>query len=780
MAIYTAALAGGNWNVAATWGGAGVPTTGDTAILNITSGPVTVTGVDAFCLVLDMSGYANTLTIANGRIIQVSGTGATISLGGTINPTTTGELSTRALTPITQSTTINFNGVTIPRLLIGYAAGAGNQTVTINGTTPTVQNLRVVNGGSVGSAILAGTTLNITNSVFLATGAAGTGNGSIAGIPFNITGGGTVDVNCSVSGGSEINSGFTVISGTTLRMLSNLEIGAGVVTFQAGSFLSNASNFALSLTAAISATLDTSAVTWYNVVHTSTNIILTSDLNISNNLSITPTASCSLTGSGGTRNINIQGNFSITNSIVVNMTSTIVNLIGTGIWDGNGSEIRSTTVNINGSGLYTIGSATRNSLTLSNTVVNLGLTSSATVNTNFTVGILLTASVINTNNTSLGGSQILWWNLNLGANTIVTLSQETIFQGNLTYTGTAGNGAIQGAKLLLYGNLTHTSNSQQLVGTSTIEFAGSNNVNWGTVGFTSAFQNNITINKSGGTVTLLGTINWGLTGRTLLLSSGSSTINPGTSTVAVSINQNVTISNMIFNNLTITGNNTITQNALNTINSTLLLSGSTTFSGAYGFTTQNFTCVTPNSTITLQNINANPLAEYRINGVLTLLGTLTNRIALIAAGSAPFNGTITPVGQLNYLSGTSPSVGMTVSQATGVSPAGLIGLLPNRPVITGGTSPTFTISPSATATIGSSLAMRAGYKAKFILTNNGTSSQNVTYVTTNDIDSNGGVTILSFGSNGDDINNSTVALFRTLNWGPLVAPSGSVYYTFVT
>ena len=123
---------------------------------------------------------------------------------------------------------------------------------------------------------------------------------------------------------------------------------------------------------------------------------------------------------------------------------------------------------------------------------------------------------------------------------------------------------------------------------------------------------------------------------------------------------------------------------------------------------------------------------------------------------------------------------MTVSQATGVSPAGLIGLLPNRPVITGGTSPTFTISPSATATIGSSLAMRAGYKAKFILTNNGTSSQYVSYVTTNDIDSNGGVTILSFGSNGDDINNSTVALFRTLNWGPLVAPSGSVYYTFVT
>jgi hypothetical protein len=588
MATYTASAGGGNWNVAATWGGAGVPTTGDTAILNATSGQVTVTA-NAFCLILDCTGYANTLTINTGFVIQVSGTGATISLGGTISTLQQGELSTRALAPLTQSTTINFNGVTIPRLLIGYAAGAGNQTITINGTNPTVQNLRVVNGSSAGSAVLAGTTLNITNSLFLAAGAAGTGNGSIAGIPFNITGGGTVDVTCSVASASEINSGFTVITGTTLRMLSTLEIGAGVVTFQTGSFLSNAGNFQLVLTAAATATLDTSVVTWYNVFHNSSNVVLTSDLNISNNLTIAPTALCSLTGSGGTRNINIAGSFSITNSIVVNMTSTVVNLIGTGIWDGNGSEIRFTTININGSGSYTIGSATRNGLVLSNSIVNLGLTSSATVNTNFNLSILNTTSIINTNNTSLGGSQILWWNLFMGSNSVVTLSQETTFQGNLTFTGT-GSTFIQGAKLILYGNLTHTSSGQIMSGTSTIEFAGSNNVFWGTTGFTSSFQNNITINKSGGTVTLRGTINWGQTGRTLLLSSAASTITPGTSTVVIPLNQNVTISNMVFNNLTATGGNTITQNALNTINSILTLSSSTAFTGAFGWDCNNLIC----------------------------------------------------------------------------------------------------------------------------------------------------------------------------------------------
>ena len=374
--------------------------------------------------------------------------------------------------------------------------------------------------------------------------------------------------------------------------------------------------------AAATATLDTSVVTWYNVVHSSTNVVLTSDLNISNNLTISAGAACSLTGSGGTRNINIQGGFSMTTAIVVNMTSTIVNLIGTGIWDSNGSEIRFTTININGTGPYTIGSATRNSLTLANSIVNLGLTSSATVNTNFNLSILNTTSIINTNNTSLGGFQVLWWNLFMGSNTVVTLSQETTFQGNLTFTGT-GSTFIQGAKLILYGNLTHTSSGQIIGGTSTIEFAGSNNVFWGTTGFTSGFQNNITINKSGGTVTLRGTINWGITGRTLLLSSGSSTINPGTSTVVILLNQNVTISNMVFNNLTTTGGNTITQNALNTVNSTLSLVSSTTFTGTAGWTCGTLTCSQPAAIIVLQSG-----ITYTTTTSVIMLGTNAQRITM--------------------------------------------------------------------------------------------------------------------------------------------------------
>jgi hypothetical protein len=305
--------------------------------------------------------------------------------------------------------------------------------------------------------------------------------------------------------------------------------------------------------------------------------------------------------------------------------------------------------------------------------------------------------------------------------------------------------------------------------TPTIELTGTEAAN-----FTCTQLNgNININKSAGTVvTVIQSFSYGYaTPTTFTYTSG--VVNFELTTITMTVTGNCTIVNPLsvgnfsFRNITI-GASVLTITNLLVVTTTLTCSGGTTFAGTHGFTCQNFTCTAPASIITLQNIVANPLAEYRVNGVLTILGTLANRITLQAAGFASFNGTITPVGQLNYLSGTVPQVGMTLSQATGFSPAQLNPA--NRPVITGGASPTFTITPPAGGIITPQIAMRAGFKAKFILTSNGTSSQNVTYAATQDIDSNGGVTILSFGSNGDDVNNSTIALFRTLNWGPLVAP----------
>jgi fibronectin-binding autotransporter adhesin len=360
-----------------------------------------------------------------------------------------------------------------------------------------------------------------------------------------------------------------------------------------------------------------------------------------------------------------------------------------------------------------------------------------------------------------GGQQLI---LNSNANT-----------GNLSVNGGAA-GAINGLfTLSVSGNLIPANG---LTGTSTIQMVGSSNatISTGTI------VNNLTINKSGvATVTFTASNTWGAANRTLTFNSNAIFTIGTTLTLSGSpltiVNNSTPVTQFV--NMSIPANTTLNINGATTpISGTLLLTGGATFGGTHGFITQNFTNTVPGSAITFQNIVANPNAEYIVNGVLTLIGTLANRITLQAAGSATFNGTINPVGQLNYLSGTIPSIGMTLSQNTGVSPVGLIGLLPNRPVITGGTSPTFTITPSATAIIGTSFSMRAGYKAKFTLTN-GTGSQNVAYTTTQDIDSNSGATITSFGSNGDDINNTTISLFRTLNWGPLIAPSGSVYYTFV-
>lgn len=784
MATYTAVLAGGNWNVAATWGGAGFPIAGDTAILTTTSGPVTVTGVDAVCLALNMSGYSNTLTIANGRTLTVFGTGASIIFGGTIATGTTGVISTRFNSITSAAISINFNGVTVPRLTLGYIFGAGGQTVTISGPTPTVENLNVANG-SAGAVVLAGTALNISSSLVVGPSSGGTAPGAISGVAFNFIGT-ACSVNCTGGLGlSRINNGFTVASTCTLTLLSTLQIGGGTITFSSGSSLVSGT-FGLYLNALSSAViLDTSNVTWYSINHASTaSVSISSDINVLTNFTNTTIASCSFIGTAGTpKNINIQGSFSINNgNIILNISNTIVNLNGTGVFDsGTLSYIQGvTTININTSG-YTIGSAARNWLgTESNVTINLVGTSVATVNAGHTLLTRTTGTLtLNTNNTGSGGNEIIWRNFSFGSNTALSLTNDTTFSGNLTGPG-AGTGFINGAKLLLGGNLTTGATSTLITGTSTIELYGNNSVNWNTAGHTSGYQNNITINKVGGIVNLLGTINYGLAATVRTLDKINGNIVVGTSTVIIPTNASVVINNMLFNNLTLAGGNTMTQNTLNTISNILSCSGSAIFAGTAGFTTSGFSCTLANSTLTFQNINANPGAIYTVNGALTITGTQLSRVILQAAGRANFTGGITG-NILTVSAGTNPSVGMTVSQASGISPNGLLPFITNRPVITavGPGAGQYTLNQTLTTPVPAGTALAAGYKAKFILSNIGTASQNVFYAQTQDIDSNGGITILSAGSNGDDTATNT-ALFRTLNWGPLIAPSGSVYYTFVS
>jgi hypothetical protein len=617
MSTYTAVLAGGNWNVNATWLPAtGFPVAGDTAILNATSGPVTVT-TNVACLILDCTGYLNTLTINTGFTLNVFGIGATISLGGTISILQQGVISTANILIASTAVTINFNGFTIPRLTIGYAGGGNIQTVTVNGITPTVENLIVSNGGGGGTARFAGTTLNISSSLNVI-------NGLLDGNSFNFSG-----ALCTVTTSAAISSGFTVLNGCTLSLSSNLLIRNGVYTFNLGSALIH-NNRTLVLSPNVGCTLNTSLVTWYDISDTSARTTLTSDLNISRNLTIA-NAGGTFVGSGGTRSININGNLSVTSGGNINASNTIINLNGSGIWDGSaGSGFGSTTININTSG-YTIGSATRNGLFLFRSVINLVGLNTCTVNTGHTLSIGATSapnlSTLNTNNTGTGGFQIIWENLSFNTNTVISLTNETTFAKNLTALGT-GTAGINGAKLFLGGNLTGSVN-QQINGTSTIEFTGSTNATWAA----GSYQNNIIVSKSSGAVVTAGTaISWGFANRIFTINTNVNFLTNNT-TFTLSGNP-LTINNSSasqFFNMTVPSNTTLTLGGSTTtpITGTLSLLGSATFAGTAGWTCGTWLCSVSAAVITLQ-----AGVTYTTTTNVTMLGAaLANRIRMVS--SAP-------------------------------------------------------------------------------------------------------------------------------------------------
>ena len=720
------------------------------------------------CISLNFTNYIGTWTINNG-ITQTLSSTITLGSGMTYTQGTTGVMSTAGSNT---AVTINFNGVTIPRLTCGFTAGGNTQTVTINGTTPTVQNLTISNISN-GVTSLANTALTITNSLTVSTG--GSGGSSLAGVSFNIGGGSNVDINTS----GRIASGFTVLTGTTLRMQSNLLISGGTITFNAGSFLTHNSNtlsFAVS-----SATLNSPSINWHNVTYepggNANSLTLLSDLDISNNLTTSISTFNSIVGSGGTRNINIQGSFSMqSGGFQLTMTNTIVNLIGTGILDAaSGYSIVSTTININTSNPsgYTIGSSTRNFLNLSFTNLNLVGTSVATVNTGHSLRIS-GSSNLSTNNTItganiVGGSEIIWNNLSIGAGAAVTLtlSYDTKFIGNLT-TSTTNAATINTGKLLLEGNFSPSTGST-IGGTSTIEFTGSNNQNWNS---TISVQNNITINKSGGTLTLLGTITWGLANRTLQLTAGN--INQGSSTITLS-GTPLTINGMIFNSLTIPTGTTINQNTTNTISGTLVCSGSATFAGTAGWNAFNFTTGGAGSIITLQEG-----ITYNVSGLFTMIGTAANRVRLQSSLSTDVTVTIAPLSNQMFVSVggiPNPAAGFVLgSRAFSTQlPAALINLLPDRPTIASGLASPYTLVNPIGVTGLNNFAGQVGKKAFFNVT--GTTPMNVLYAETRDIDSSGGISIYAQQSFADST--STPNLFRTINWVTLVAPSGSAYYTFV-
>lgn len=830
-----------NWATASNWiidgsGNSGVPTSTTDAIfdalsiLPCTTGTGLIANQGRACRDLITTGYTNILTIGavatNIGFINVS---RNITLGNTA-----GHIAGLSYIGIIGATcTLDVaTGFTVPYLSFGTASGGGGCTVTLvrsfvvttlfktgtSGSIATVtagsaMSIDLTNGNTIGGTGTISLNANVTLRLFGTTtyGNNISINGNVtsqAGSTINLNGilnhtGGILNLSAGtvVPGTSILNqqNAFSLNMGTnelysfiwspgtsiTLTLLSNIVIQSCYLFTSGGaSVISGAFNITVKGT-----------VTLANHTYAGGKIILTGDGTSADALATfsgtTMTVTSFTLGSNvGATNLGriaigqtITGPGIPANTIVVAQLTGTANQLGT-YQVSNSFTLGSTA--IKGVNCAILGQSSTNTIeidALANAFAYLSSISLSTfryLSTNtgaYSASTVGTCVITTIDFQGIGSSTRFIRNLSIGASGIAqnTTILSDVWIQNLICISNSGISQSGVRKLYILGNATINN------GTTASFVIQPEVVLYGSAPCTftcTALNANITIDKVGGTVTNMSNFTYGTpigAPYTFKLDNGTFIHGPYLTTITQSSIFNTPGVN--WNNITVNNTVTLTINALLNITGTLL-TATATFAGTHGFTAQNFTCTTPLSIITLQNTTASPLAEYIVNGVLTLLGTAASRITLQAAGSATFNGTITPVGQLNYLSGTIPTTGMTVSQATGVSPVGLIGLLPNRPVITGGTSPTFTISPSATTVIGTSFSMRAGYKAKFTLTN-GTGSQNVAYTTTQDIDSNAGATITSFGSNGDDINNSTISLFRTFNWGPLIAPSGSVYYTFV-
>ena len=603
MAAYTwTGALSSNWSTPGNWSAVPVtgtaPGTADTVVINNTVN-CTVTAASN-CLTIDFTGYTGVFTITSGFTLSISGTAITLGSGMTFTPGTTGILATSNQAAIT----ITFAGIIIPNLTIGKST-AGSPTITISGTTPTVRNL-VTFGTSV--VFLAGSALTITNSIVLGQ---------------TITSGPTMTFSGTVtmSGAGSLGTGFTVSTLSTLIIGSNINV-SGNITFAAGSFLTPGS-FIVNISVGFN--LDSIAVTWSNLTISGAGgqTTLTTDLNISGNLYVSINNLSIGFAGATTRTINVQGSFTgpAYYSRAIVFSNIIVNLIGTGTFAI--PILQGPTVNINTSNPtgYIIGSASftgANSMQFSSTTLNLIGTTVASAYP--TTPIYMTGATLDTNRSSVGGSNPIYSSIYIYAS--ATFTTDTTCTGNLALDSPNSGCAINGGKVSFGGNLSITTTNA--IGTSTLEFVGSNAATW--TGASGSYQISIIVNKSSGAVVTAGsTLSWGGANKTLTLNTiVNFSTNSNTFTL---VSSPLTINNSSvsqFFNMTIpTGVTLNINNNTTPILGTLSLLGTITFAGTHGWTCGTLTCSAVGSGITLKSG-----ITYTTTTNVIMLGTNATRIVM--------------------------------------------------------------------------------------------------------------------------------------------------------
>ena len=481
------------------------------------------------------------------------------------------------------------------------------------------------------------------------------------------------------------------------------------------------------LTIAATSTYTSNNVTWTSTLSLgiTTTIIITlgSLVTTVQNINVTAIASGQIQ-TLNSNTLNILGNLTMSTHLA---GSTQVNLTGTGTWNAPGitnAEMRNK-LNIN-----TLGTITR----------GVNGCSYAGLELKYTQGTLVNGSTYlylstNVNTSSIISNGVNWGNVYVLGNTITLTDDMNI--NNFEFSNNSV--VLNGSNLRINSNINLGAGGQILTGTTVIQIIGTGNQTWTTANNVARIGNSMNINKTSGTF-------------------------------------NITASGFSLNNWTsVAGTYTINTNPL-IVNGNLLLTGTTTFAGTAGWTTTNFTHSGAATTCTLKSGNT-----YTVNGVLTMIGTAASRAILQSSDAVAVTASIASLSnQLVVTAGTltAPAAGYVLGSTSTALPIALNNLLPVRPTIASGAASPYTLVSAIGSTALASGSYTLGKKAILTVTN-GTGSTNVAYVTTRDIDSNGGITILAFASYSDAIGQPSANIFRTLNWGPLVAPSGSVYYTFV-
>jgi hypothetical protein len=762
-----------NWNSATSWStisstssfnGGTFPssTTADPVIFDANSSACTV-NVASTCTSLTLTGYANTITFTN--TLTVSGNVTLSNAVGAVYNGPNGILINAATATMTFAGA-NYN---LP-FSIFRPNNTGTSTITF-ADSGQVSDFTVSTGGGNSQITLAGSSSNLSVSRNLA--CAGTTNQFATSAAMSPSSNITIILNGTgnISGVVRCNLTFNTTSAVTL--IGNLEFDNRSAVTRTLLYTNGTINWGIfglifysqSSITNINFTYAITNLTFYANSGTGNAYTLLSNLNVTNlSTAILPSASGGNTLQINGFNIDVNGNFTGTQPC---WGTTKIWMIGTGnisISTGNDLEINSPLGAINVVGLSFF----------ANNRLTAGVTFTYTSALSYTQPGTITFAdgVFTINNPGNGNFQTLSFSTRQNFPAVGATLNHSITCTTLNFATSAGLGiSLFGNTIFLSGNLTRTS-TPVISGTTTVNFIGG----VGTATWAGLFYGiNFEINKN---VSFTENIVFTTSGRSVVVNSG--TVSPNATTVTTSNSVNMTISGMTFWNLTLPGNAIITQNIVNTIQNNLVINtfSSITFAGTAGWITNNFTYSLPATTCTLQ-----AGVTYIVNGIFTMNGTssasrsvLQSSDAVAVTVSIPASPSLSMT--VNVGSIPSPAAGYVLGSTSTALPPILNNLLPDRPTIASGAASPYTLVNPIGATPLTSFAGTVGKKAFFIVTN-GTGSTNVSYVTTRDIDSNGGITILAFGSYSDQIGNPTANLFRTLNWGPLIAPSGSAYFTFV-